>query len=358
MITKESLQFTNIVYDNKIKDSEKYVDRANKIISMFPEAKIHYTNSYWRNEITSGFTPEEWIKVKKDYLVLGLRRTFKFQDSGRSTDFIPPSHSTGCLSACQYCYHARRTTSSGYGGNPMSILLNHEEIWHHMKNHSRMLPKKQANQCDPIYWTYDIGNVNDVSIDAMISDAPAYLIKQAAEQEILKLSFATKTVNEESFLKLDPKGKTRIRYSLMPQEISKFVDIRTSKISDRIKSVNNLVDAGYEVHLNFSPVILYENCKADWLNLFKEIDDTLSDKAKRQLACEIIFLTHNRDLHKFNLDWNPVGESFLWNPKIQEPKNHKPDVIRYKGALKQKYVQAFCSDLNRLLPYCKIRYAF
>ncbi len=35
--------------------------------------------------------------------------------------------------------------------------------------------------------------------------------------------------------------------------------------------------------------------------LFAEIDGTLSDRAKAQLKCEIIMLTHNEALHETNL---------------------------------------------------------
>jgi DNA repair photolyase len=352
------LEFTKIIYDNLIDSNPTYVSRADEIVSMFPDAQLVRTDNYWRNDFVKDLDPSSWIETKRNYLVLGLRRTWNFQESFRSTDYIPPSHSTGCLSACQYCYHARRTTSSGFGGNPMTVLLNYDQLWSNIKRHASLLGPKSPNQCDSKYWTYDIGNVNDVSLDAMISRAPLYLIQQAASQDVLKLSFATKTVNEQPFLSVDPRGKTRIRYSLMPQKIATKVDIRTSPISARIQSINNLVDAGYEVHVNFSPVIIYENCRQDWLDLFAEIDDTLHSKAKAQLACEVIFLTHNKDLHNFNLNWNPVGESYLWHPEIQEPKNHKPDVIRYKGAYKAKLVAGFNQDLQQHLPYCRIRYSF
>lgn len=65
------------------------------------------------------------------------------------------------------------------------------------------------------------------------------------------------------------------------------------------------VEAGYEVHLNFSPVIYYPDWQADYQELFEQIDDVLSPQAKQQLQAEIIFLTHNENLHERNLKWNP-----------------------------------------------------
>ncbi|HBY70209.1 MAG TPA: lyase, partial [Flavobacteriaceae bacterium] len=59
----------------------------------------------------------------------------------------------------------------------------------------------------------------------------------------------------------DPKKKIRIRFSLMPQIVSSEVEPNTSKIIDRIKAVDAFIEEGYDVHLNFSPVIVYK----DWL---------------------------------------------------------------------------------------------
>jgi spore photoproduct lyase len=67
-----------------------------------------------------------------------------------------------------------------------------------------------------------------------------------------------------------PRGKTRVRFSLMPQVISKVVDVRTSAITDRIEAINDFVAAGYEMHLNFSPAIYYENWLQDYKELFTQ----------------------------------------------------------------------------------------
>lgn len=174
-----------------------------------------------------------------------------------------------------------------------------------------------------------------------------------------KASFATKLVNRD-LLSYDPQGKTRIRFSLMPEKIAKTVDIRTSPIGDRILAVNDFVEAGYEVHLNFSPVIYYPNWEADYQQLFQQIDDVLSPQAKQQLRAEIIFLTHNQSLHDRNLTWNRSAEELLWTPENQEIKysQYGGRNLRYKRHLKKQLVDSFTRQLNEQLPYCGIRYAF
>ncbi len=41
--------------------------------------------------------------------MLGTKRGLAFRLNGRSADFIAPSTSNRCATACAYCYVARRT---------------------------------------------------------------------------------------------------------------------------------------------------------------------------------------------------------------------------------------------------------
>lgn len=258
------------------------------------------------------------------------------------------------------CYVARRKG----GSNPLTVFLNIDQIADSIEHHQEKLGLKTiSNQCDPHLWTYDIGNNNDCSIDAMVSNNPMYLIERFAAMPYAKATFATKTVNEKAWLSVDPRDRegithTRIRYSLMPANLAKLIDVNTSPIEERIASINTLVAHGYEIHVNFSPVIVYDTWVEDWVALWKQLDAILSPTAKQQLKCEVIFLTHSAQLHELNLSWHPKGEAILWQPDKQITKNNKPDVICYDYKLKSEYVSRFKSGIERYLPYCKVRYAF
>ena len=175
-----------------------------------------------------------------------------------------------------------------------------------------------------------------------------------------KATFATKTVNDPYWLALDPKGKTRIRYSLMPQSVARYVDIGTSPVSARIISANRLVAGGYEVHFNFSPIIIYGGgrWRGDWIELWKEIDATATEELKRQLMCEVFFLTHSEALHDVNMLWNPKGEEFLWAPDAQVPKRAAPDLVVYDYDMRRRELDWFTGELAKRLPYCPVRYSF
>ncbi len=347
-----------IFYDKNINSKEFWQKRAELIISKYPKATVKEVNSHWNipelNQDPS--KAESWAKNKKDYLVLGIKKGDQFRENGRSTDFIAMSQSSGCALVCSYCYINRR---KGYA-NPITTFLNIDDIVNSIKNHQSALgPKTSPNQCDPDYWTYEIGENSDVSVDAYVSTNISTLISKAKTFEHAKLSFATKHVNY-NMLSYDPQRKTRIRFSLMPEKVSKVVDVKTTNITERIQAINQFYEAGYEVHLNFSPVILYPDWKNDYRNLFKEIDATLSQKVKDQLKCEIIFLTHNEEMHELNLLWHPKSEDYLWKPSIQEQKQSLNGMtnIRYQYQLKSKYIKSFQDLMAQEIPYCQIRYCF
>jgi spore photoproduct lyase len=352
-----NVNFKTIFYEESIDSREEYKKAAEETLQRFPEAKVVKVKSHNRIKELYEMDPKQWIKAKKDYLVLGIKKDLTHQLNTKSSDYIAASSTTGCIASCQYCYVAR---NSG-GSNVAKAYVNINEIIDSIDKHQKSLGKKTIpNQQDPSLWVYDIGCNNDNSLDALYTNNPIKVIEAFSKMENAKASLATKFVNEEAWLKVDPKGKTRIRYSLMPQEVSTFVDIRTSKISDRIKSMNNLVEAGYEVHANFSPVIVYggDQWTKDWKKLWEEMNDTLTQKVKDQLKCEVIFLTHSQKLHDLNMEWNPKGEEFLVGQIYQHEKYNKPDVLVYNYEEKKKLVERFKNGINKYIPYCNIRYIF
>ena len=128
----------------------------------------------------------------------------------------------------------------------------------------------------------------------------------------------------------------------------------------RLAFVNELVRAGYEVHVNLSPVVAYDGWLDDWAALCDEIDAALSPDAKAQLAAEVIFLTHNAQLHEVNLGWHPQAEALLWTPEWQEEKRSQQGGVnvRYRTGLKGQLVRQLLAVLAERLPYCRVRYAF
>jgi DNA repair photolyase len=206
---------------------------------------------------------------------------------------------------------------------------------------------------------YDVGENSDLSVDALVSDNVRDTVALYRRLPNAKASFATKYVNR-ALLDYDPQGATRVRFSLMPEGVARVLDVRTTPIAQRIAAVSDFVAAGYEVHLNFSPVVLYDGWQRDWAELFEQVGDVLSPAARAQLAAEVIFLTHNEALHEVNLGWHPRAEALLWRPELQEGKESEQGGanVRYRAGLKGRMVAEFRALLAARLPDCPVRYAF
>ncbi|KAB1075047.1 spore photoproduct lyase family protein [Methylobacterium planeticum] len=332
--------------------------RGREILDRFPEAERITVPSHWNIPSLHGNagSVEDWVRIKRSTLVLGVKKGLTMRPNGRSAHFIAPSTSNGCAMACAYCYVPRR---KGFA-NPISLFVNVEAVCGAIRRHAaRQGPLPAPDSIDPECHVYDIGENGDLSVDAMIGDNVRDLVALFREIPNAKGSFATKAVNRD-LLGYAPEGKTRIRFSLMPERIARIVDVRTSPIAERIAAIDDFVAAGYEVHVNFSPVILYEGWEADWRTLFAQIDDSISDAAKAQLKCEIILLTHNSALHEVNLGWHPKAEALLWRPDIQEAKRSEGggENLRYRSGWKGRWLARFQALLAERMPYCTVRYAF
>ena len=332
--------------------------RGREILANFPDAERIPVASHWKIPSLHGNdgSVEDWLAIKRNCLVLGVKKALTFRPNGRSAHFIAPSTSNGCAMACAYCYVPRR---KGFA-NPISLFVNIEQTCASLRRHvARQGTLPAPDQIDDAAFVYDIGENGDLSVDAALCDNVRDLVATFRELPTAKGSFASKFVNR-GLLDYDPQGRTRIRFSLMPERIAKVVDVRTSKISERIDAIDDFVRAGYEVHVNFSPVIVYEGWEADWRELFHQLDDALSPAAREQLKAEVIFLTHNRQLHEVNMGWHPRAEDYLWTPETQQLKYSQGGMwnLRYKVAWKQQWIARLLGILDEVMPYCGVRYAF
>jgi spore photoproduct lyase len=225
-----------------------------------------------------------------------------------------------------------------------------------INSHAMFDQTSKPNQTHKKFITYDISCNEDFALHAKYHDWQR-IFTFFRENEIAMGSFATKTIPVK-FLEFDPKKKIRIRFSLMPQNIADKLEPNTAKIIDRIKAVDAFIEAGYDVHLNFSPVVVYDGWYEDYDLLFKMCDDYIENK--EEVLSEVIFLTHNVDKHQYNLDNNLDGEDLLWTPEFQESKTSQygGKNIRYERNLKRIYIKQWKGLHDKIIPWNTIRYIF
>jgi spore photoproduct lyase len=287
-----------------------------------------------------------------------IRKALDIKESGRSTDFITPSFGFGCLYDCSYCY-CKRHVNDG-----LSIAENVDQILKIVEDHSiehytnGWHSKHKPNQTEAYLITYDIGCNEDLALHAKYHDLKK-IFERAGRSLLLKFSFATKYVNYD-LPDVTPfyANRIRIRFSLMPQKYSSILEPNTSSILERIQAIDKFIDKGYDVHINFSPVIVTDTWLEDYRDLFLLVDQHVTKK--EHVKCEVIFLTHNEKKHQYNLANNVPGEDLLWRPEIQEVKKSQygGDNIRYQYELKREFIYQFRMLHGVIIPWCDIRYIF
>jgi len=278
------------------------------------------------------------------------RKSMLIRPSGRSTDFISPSFGYGCLYNCSYCYMKRHKDKG------LTVATNTGDILTAINNHAFFTPVDKPNQTHAEYTTYDISCNEDFALHAKHHQWEK-IFEFFKDHPIAMGSFATKYVNPR-LINFNPEGKIRIRFSLMPQHKSTLHEPHTSKIVDRIKAIDSFIDAGYDVHINFSPVIVYDGWLEDYADLFHMVNDYV--QYKDRVLSEVIFLTHNFKKHTVNLGRHPETEVDLWVLNKQEIKKSQygGENIRYKLSLKGGYINQFKQLHKSIIPWNTIRYIF
>lgn len=278
------------------------------------------------------------------------RKSMVIRPSGRSTDFISPSFGHGCLYNCSYCYMKRHKAEG------LDIAKNTMDILTAINSHCAFADVEKPNQTHEDYITYDISCNEDFALHAKYHEWEK-IFDFFKNHDRAMGSFATKYVNEK-LLEYNPEGKIRIRFSLMPQVYANDLEPNTSLILDRIKAIDTFIAAGYDAHINFSPVIVTEGWLTNYEYLFKQVDKHVINVDK--VKAEVIFLTHNQLKHDLNLKNSLKGENLLWNPSIQEDKvsQYGGKNIRYKHDLKAQYIKEWTELHNEIIPWNTIRYIF
>jgi len=282
------------------------------------------------------------------------RKSMKIVESGRSTDYLSPSFGHGCLYSCHYCY-MRRNIPHG-----LNVAQNPQEILTAIDNHvSNLQWPKIPNQTHEKYWTYDISCNEDFALHHKYHDWEMIFDFFKNHPRAMG-SFATKYI-PTAFLNFNPKKKMRIRFSLMPVEFNRELEPHTTDIGDRIRAIKEFHKAGYDVHVNFSPIIVWQGWLKYYESLFHALNQFIPNEIKHEVKAECIFLTHNEKLHQYNLDHGVDAEKYLWNPELQEEKISqvsKGTNIRYKHTMKKYWISDFVRSHYDIIPWNKIRYIF
>jgi len=207
---------------------------------------------------------------------------------------------------------------------------------------------KVPDQQDPVYVMCDVSCNTDLVL--MQKHMPISLhdyLKMYDEHPRLNSTMATKY---PGLLKLDVNHfnkKPRVRVSLMPQVFSNILEPKMSSILSRILDIGRLMKLGWEVHVNYSPVVFYHGWQEEYDDLFSQVKTLHKD-----IKCEVIALTN----HKLQMQKASIAAQHLM--KYSSEIKNKQGIMRYPLSFKSKFLEQFKQIYAQYFPLNTIRYIF
>ena len=221
----------------------------------------------------------EFPDLKRN-LIIGIRKTHKFVENHKTSDYLVPYTSSGCTAMCMYCYLVCNYNKCAY----LRLFVNREEM---LEKIIKVSQKSEKNL------TFEIGSNSDLILENAITGNLVWTIQNFANTEKGFLTLPTKFDMVDDILPLNHNGKIIIRMSVNPEEIINKVEFGTSRLKGRIEAINKLVEAGYKIGILIAPVILVENWEKLYTELIERLSQELSAKAKKEAFFEIIFMTYS-----------------------------------------------------------------
>ncbi len=210
----------------------------------------------------------EFGKMKRN-LIIGIRKTHKYVENHKVSDFLAPYTSSGCTAMCLYCYLVCNYNKCAY----LRLFVNREQML------DRLI-KRGKESGKPL--TFEIGSNSDLVLENTVTGNLEYTINRFGEEGVGKLTFPTKFNMVEPLLNLEHRGKVIFRMSVNPQPIIQKIELGTSGLKQRIEAVNRMCEAGYPCGLLIAPVILVEGWRDLYRGLLEELKAGLSGKMKKR----------------------------------------------------------------------------
>ena len=281
----------------------------------------------------------EFCSMKKN-LIIGIRKTHKFIENHKVSDYLVPYTSSGCIAMCMYCYLVCNFNKCSY----LRLFVNREE----------MLEKiiKVANKKDKKL-TFEIGSNSDLILENTITNNLVWTIENFRKSPKGMLTFPTKFDMVDPILPLKHDGKVIVRMSVNPSEIIKQIEIGTSPLKNRVIAINKLKHAGYKIGILIAPVILVGEWMRLYEDLIKYLYDNLSSEVKKDVFFEIIFMTYSYVHRMINNEAFPDRIN-LYNKDIMTVRGRGK--YMYKKEIKKQGEIFFKEKLKKYFPNNDILY--
>lgn len=236
---------------------------------------IRMTTSHNRIMDLPGEGELEKYKIAKRTLVVGVRKTLKFDTSKPSAEYAIPI-ATGCMGHCHYCYLQTTLGAKPY----IRIYVNMDEILDAAQHY--------IDEAKPNITRFEAACTSDPVGLEPISGSLQECIEFMAAQPYGRLRFVTKFHQVDSFLNLKHNGHTRIRFSVNAPYVIRHFEPATSNFSQRIEAAAKVAEAGYPIGFIIAPIIWHEGWEQGYEELLLQLSEKVKVRPENDLTFELI----------------------------------------------------------------------
>ncbi|MCR8633977.1 spore photoproduct lyase [Paenibacillus radicis (ex Xue et al. 2023)] len=236
---------------------------------------IQMTTSHNRITNLPGESDLEKYKIAKRTLVVGIRKTLKFDTSKPSAEYAIPI-ATGCMAHCHYCYLQTTLGAKPY----IRVYVNTDDIL--------KAAKQYIEERAPEITRFEAACTSDPVGLEHISGSLKELIEFMAREPLGRLRFVTKFHHVEPLLGLKHNKHTRFRFSVNADYVIKNFEPATSSFYERITAAGKVAQAGYPLGFIIAPIIWHEGWENGYQELLEKLKEALPEEATSDLTFELI----------------------------------------------------------------------
>lgn len=281
----------------------------------------------------------EFAAIKQN-LIIGIRKTHRYQPNQKVSDFLVPFTSSGCTAMCMYCYLVCNYNKCSY----LRVFVNREEML------DKLLKTSRNSERELIF---EIGSNSDLVLENQITGSMKWIIEKFSKEAKGYITFPTKFHMIDSILDIEHGGRTIVRMSVNPQEIIKKIEFGTSPLDKRIEAINKLAQAGYKIGILIAPVVIIDNWEKMYSEFIEYLKVKLDDKAREKIFFEVIFMTYSFIHRAINAEAFPDAVR-LYDKELMTGRGRGK--YTYKPHIREQAEKHIREILNRNFPDNKIIY--
>ncbi|TWI55970.1 spore photoproduct lyase [Halalkalibacter nanhaiisediminis] len=237
--------------------------------------EIRETTSHNQVRNIPGNNELQQYRNAKSTLVIGVRKTLKFDTSKPSAEYAIPL-ATGCMGHCHYCYLQTTLGNKPY----IRTYVNLDEIFEAANQYMK--------EREPEITRFEAACTSDIVGIDHLTHSLKKTIEFIGETNSGRLRFVTKYQHVDHLLDAKHNGKTRFRFSVNSDHVIKQFEPGTSSFLERIEAAGKVAKADYPLGFIVAPLILHDKWKEGYLELFERLEAILPPYARKDLTFELI----------------------------------------------------------------------